>query len=206
MKEIKQYISPKYKDTSKYKEIREGVYQTKIDNKKYYVTSLSFEQEPEYDEGVMADKISQYPLEDILDNYHCHISDFYEDLNTENSKTCYQEFASSHIESMDAVQKLIDRHVYLKSEEGVTYIMIDENYMYPIAVKQPIRLIRKNPTPKELVMDICGIVIVLGMLAVLISAFVAGFTKSSASIFIFAISWGFVIISVSIIHVLKNKK
>lgn len=71
-----------------------GIYECKQEDKFLYVTSLSFEQEPEYEEGESAEEISQYPLEDILDKFYCHITDFYEKLNVSGSRICYLEFAA----------------------------------------------------------------------------------------------------------------
>lgn len=45
------------------------------------MTSLSFEQEPEYGEGESSADISQYPLEDILDRYYVAVEDFYGEIN-----------------------------------------------------------------------------------------------------------------------------
>lgn len=97
MKQIENYAAHKYND-DKYIEIEEGIYKIIGDSGVEYVTSLSFIQEPEFDEGTDASYISQYPLEDILDKFSCYISDFYEELNLEDSQKCYQEFASFNIE------------------------------------------------------------------------------------------------------------
>lgn len=51
-------------------------------------------------EGDNAGNISQYPLEDILDEFYCYISDFYEDLNISSSQTCFLEFASPELEGI----------------------------------------------------------------------------------------------------------
>ena len=96
MKNIKNYKAEKYlkKGLSlfkkrKYNEVEPEIYEYKEGEEVLYVTSLSFEQEPEYEEGNYADDISQYPLEDLLDEFCCYISDFYEDLNVSDSKVCY---------------------------------------------------------------------------------------------------------------------
>lgn len=52
--------------TAVYKQVKEGIYECIDDGEIMYVTSLSFVQEPEYEEGEFADNISQYSLEDIL--------------------------------------------------------------------------------------------------------------------------------------------
>lgn len=131
MKNIQNYDAEKYIKKgllsifkkSAYKQLDDGIYDYKEDGEILYVTSLSFEQEPEYEEGAFADNISQYPLEDILDKFLCHISDFYEDLNVADSKTCYLEFAATDIEDIRELRTIIGKHVYNKDveEEGKIY-------------------------------------------------------------------------------------
>lgn len=131
MKEIRNYVAKKYVKKSfpllknrEYKKMEEGVYEYKQGNELLYVTSLSFVQEPELDEGEYADNISQYPLDDLLDKFYCHISDFYEELNVSNSKICYLEFAAMEIEDIKNLRSIIGKHVYNKNyeEDGNTYI------------------------------------------------------------------------------------
>ena len=71
MKNITIYTPAKY-NTDKYTKVKDNIYKT-YDNfmkQDSFVTSLSFEQEPEYGEGESSADISQYPLEDILDRYY----------------------------------------------------------------------------------------------------------------------------------------
>lgn len=78
-----------------------------------YVTSLVFEQEPEYNENDPSSNIiSQYPLEDILDKYNCFCFDFYEKENQEDKTNSYQEFASDDIEDIRNLRTIIGKHVY----------------------------------------------------------------------------------------------
>ncbi len=131
MRNIQNYDADKYKKTgllsifkkSAYKQLDDGIYEHKEDDEILYVTSLSFEQEPEYEEGEFADDISQYPLEDILDKFLCHISDFYEEQNLSNSKVCYLEFAAMNIEYIRELRTIIGKHVYNKDveEDGEIY-------------------------------------------------------------------------------------
>ena len=93
MKDIKNFDAPKYGGEG-YSSVAEGIYKAEDNGETVYVTSLSFVQEPEFGEGANAAEISQYPLEALLAEFGCWISDFYDDLNTENSTICYQEFAS----------------------------------------------------------------------------------------------------------------
>lgn len=134
MKNIENYVAKKYVKTgilsmfqkSGYRKIEEGIYEYKQEHETLYVTSLSFVQEPEYEEGEFANEISQYPLEDILDKFYCHISDFYEELNLPGSKTCYLEFAAMSIEDIRNLRSIIGKHVYNKEyeENGKTYVKL----------------------------------------------------------------------------------
>lgn len=131
MKNIQNYDAEKYIKTglfsmfkkSAYKKLDDGIYEHKEDGEILYVTSLSFEQEPEFEEGEFADDISQYPIEDILDKFLCHVSDFYEDQNVANSKVCYLEFAAMNIEYIRELRTIIGKHVYNKDveEDGEIY-------------------------------------------------------------------------------------
>lgn len=131
MKNIKNYDAEKYRKAGglsffkkqKYREIEQGIYAYKEKDEILYVTSLSFEQEPEFAEGESAEEISQYPLEDILDKFYCHISDFYEALNEAGSQICYLEFAAPDLEDVKKLRSIIGKHVYNKEyeEAGETY-------------------------------------------------------------------------------------
>ncbi len=124
MKNIKNYDAEKYTINNDYKKIDTGIYETKDDDSTLYVTSLTFVQEPEYDEGEFADDISQYPLEDVLDKFLCHVSDFYEELNQGDSIECYLEFASYDIDDIRSLRGIIGKHVYNVSEkDGDTEIV-----------------------------------------------------------------------------------
>lgn len=125
MKNIKNYEADKYLNAGrlslfrkqKYTKIEQGIYEYKREDELLYVTSLSFEQEPEFKEGESAEEISQYPLEDILDKFYCHISDFYEKLNVSGSRICYLEFAAADIEDIKNLRSIIGKHVYNKEYE-----------------------------------------------------------------------------------------
>ena len=115
MKDIKNFSADKYLKKGDYNPVDDGVYEVNKGKSKEYVTSLSFIQEPEYDEGKSATNISQYPLEDILDKYYCYISDFYEELNSDDSNVCYLEFASDDKGDICKLREIIGKHVYNKS-------------------------------------------------------------------------------------------
>lgn len=123
MKEIKNYTAPKYNNND-YSKIEDNIYAIEGEEK-LYVTSLSFVQEVELEEGENASEISQYPLEDILDEFYCHISDFYENLNTEDSLTCYLEFASPDLEDVEKLRSIIGKHVYNKEIDGYVKLIIE---------------------------------------------------------------------------------
>lgn len=121
MKNIQNYDAKKY-FIGDYEEIEDKIY--KKDN--VYVTSLCFQQELDLREGDTADHISQYPLEDILDHFYVQISDFYKNLNTIESRTCYLEFASISVERIRKLREIINKRVYNKSiyEDGQEFIKL----------------------------------------------------------------------------------
>ena len=125
MKEIKNYHADKY-DTEAYKLLEEGIYETMDeDDEVLYVTSLSFVQEPELSEGENAADISQYPLEDLMDKFYCHVSDFYEELNHADSQICYQEFASPELVDVQNLRSIIGKHVYNREEGDAVTLVIE---------------------------------------------------------------------------------
>lgn len=124
MKQIENYQANKY-SSAIYTEIENGIYEVQEDGESLYVTSLSFVQEPQWDEGENASTISQYPLEDILDKFYCHISDFYKELNTADSQTCYQEFASPDVKNIKNLRSLIGKHVYNKEVGKYVELIIE---------------------------------------------------------------------------------
>jgi hypothetical protein len=124
MKQIENYNALKY-ISDMYSEIESGIYAAKEDGESLYVTSLSFVQEPELNEGDNASYITQYPLEDILDKFYCYISDFYKELNTVDSQKCYQEFASPDLEDIKNLRTLIGKHVYNKEIDGYIKLIIE---------------------------------------------------------------------------------
>lgn len=124
MKNIENYNAGKY-NGQEYSEVEEGIYKVNDGDEILYVTSLSFVQEPEYDEGTSAEYISQYPLEDILDKFLCHISDFYPAQNTRESEICHQEFASTKLDNIKNLRSVIGKHVYNKENDGRIKLVIE---------------------------------------------------------------------------------
>jgi len=146
MKNISNYNAQKYNNNDRYSFIEEGIYlfKNKYDSIEdgmyvygsmktseiepdYYVTSLSFEQEPENREGTSPKLISQYPLEDVLDEFLVHISDFYKEENDKSDSLCYQEFASPDIGNIKKLRGIIGKHVYNREyvgDDGRTHIKL----------------------------------------------------------------------------------
>ena len=127
MKNIQIYTAEKY-NTSEYVEVKSNIYKThdSFMDQDAFVTSLSFEQEPEFEEGSDSSDISQYPLEDVLDKYYVAVSDFYEDLNDGSSNTCYLELSGESLEDIENLLEIVGKHVYNREEEsdGKTYIKL----------------------------------------------------------------------------------
>lgn len=125
MKNIKQFYPDKYNDP-KYEKVQENIYKYKDENgKTYFCTSLTFEQEPKYDEGENSKMISQYPLEDILDKFYVHVSDFFDELNNGESNVCYYEFSAAEEKYILNLQKsIIGKHVYNKLKKGYVELII----------------------------------------------------------------------------------
>lgn len=121
MKNIRIYHAEKYL-TSEYTKVEENIYKGRNpyyngnawEHDTMYVTSLTFEQEPELGEGETPRDISQYPLEGILDLFGVCVSDFYDEINAGSEKTCYQEFGSSNQEDVRNLLGIVGKHVYDK--------------------------------------------------------------------------------------------
>ncbi len=125
MKNIRIFTTEKYA-TDEYTKVKANIYKThdSLLDQDAYVTSISFEQEPEYGEGTDSSDISQYPLEDILDKYCVAVEDFYENLNDGSDNTCYLEFTGASMEDIENLLQIVGKHVYNRREEidGQTYI------------------------------------------------------------------------------------
>lgn len=129
MKNIQNYNAAKYgadgTGSSEYKQVADGVFEKANDDETLFVTSLVFDQEPEFGEGENAEEISQYPLEDMLDKFYCYISDFYDDLNVKESNTCYLEFASDDMDDVVNLRQIIGKHVYDIEVDGYVSLVIE---------------------------------------------------------------------------------
>ena len=107
MKNIKNFRPDKYL-SSEYYEIEPDIF--RVNNN--YVTSICFQQEPELGEINSLSKISQYPLEDILDHFNVYISDFYNELNEKDKSNVYCEFSSNRLENIRFLRTIIGKHVF----------------------------------------------------------------------------------------------
>ena len=123
MKNIRFYDAPKYSG-AEYEEAEKGIYmfhENGYDNEDdlIYVTSLIFEQEPEFEENDPTDAdISQYPLEEILDDFMCWCEDFYDEENARDNVNSYQEFASGDIKYIRNLLTIVGKHVYMLPNES----------------------------------------------------------------------------------------
>ncbi len=111
MKEIEIFTPEKY-SSAKYELIAKDIYKVTDAENELFVTSVSFVQEPEFGESENNEDISEHPLEDLLDEYFCFISDFYSDLNGEGSNKCYLEFAAPDLNDIKSLHDIIGKHVY----------------------------------------------------------------------------------------------
>ena len=128
MKEIANYAASKYQSVANYQEVAEGIYRcldATADAHNEYVTSLSFVQEPELDEGADPSDISQYPLEDILDRFLVYISDFYEEVNAASEVRCQLEFAAPDLADVQGLRTIIGKHVYNQDDGELVDLMIE---------------------------------------------------------------------------------
>ena len=119
MKNFQNYTAEKY-HTEAYTKVEEGIYQTKSPydclhgEEMIYVTSLTFEMEPECygEEESSPQDISQIPFEGILDDFSVYVTDFYEELNASSEVLCYQEFGSSYLEDIQKLRTIIGKRYY----------------------------------------------------------------------------------------------
>ncbi len=112
----------------KYPDDEETIYENlhNASGEAIYVTSFMFEQEPEFGENEpFVTDISQYPLEDILDEFFCYVTDFYEDENADDKVYSYVEFASEDISDIEKLLSIVGKHVYNKEEGEYIKLVIE---------------------------------------------------------------------------------
>ncbi len=111
-----QNFTPKKYMTSDFQKISDGIYKTKspYDSNDIFVTSLTFEMEPECygEENASPSNLTQIPIEGILDEFNLFVTDFYEQLNQSSETICYQEFGSLDLEDIKNLRTLIGKRFY----------------------------------------------------------------------------------------------
>lgn len=129
MKNFKNYAPEKYA-TSDFQKIEEGIYRTKcpyktIFDSEIFVTSLTFEMEPECygEEDASPRNLTQVPIEGLLDEFNLFVTDFYEQLNETSETVCYQEFGSFDLADIQKLRTLIGKRFY-----AVPYMENGEEY------------------------------------------------------------------------------
>lgn len=123
-----QNFTPKKYMTSDFQKISNGIYKTKspYDSNDIFVTSLTFEMEPECygEENASPSNLMQIPIEGILDEFNLFVTDFYEQLNQSSEIICYQEFGSLDLEDIKNLRTLIGKRFYAvpyTGEDGEEY-------------------------------------------------------------------------------------
>lgn len=134
MKNFKNYASEKY-SKPEFQKVEEGIYRTKdpygITEEGIYVTSLSFEAEPDCygEEESSPQNISQVPFETLLDEFLVSVTDFYEKENEESKTVCYMEFGGMRLTDIQKLRTLIGKRFY-----AVPYEKDGEEY-YKITIE-----------------------------------------------------------------------
>lgn len=105
MKNISLEESAKYKNSEKYEFVENGIYKdlNDEDDAKYRMT-ISYELESD-------ESINQYPLEDVLDKYLLHVSDFYESENSAESNK-YKLELGGELDYIRKGQEIIGKKVF----------------------------------------------------------------------------------------------
>lgn len=118
MKNFHNYTPEKYSESA-FQIVEEGIYRTKCPYSNVYdgeifVTSLSFEMEPECygEEEASPRNLTQVPIEGILDEFSLFVTDFYEELNETSETICYQEFGSFNLSDIQRLRTIIGKRFY----------------------------------------------------------------------------------------------
>ncbi|MEL1244812.1 hypothetical protein AAEO56_11110 [Flavobacterium sp. DGU11] len=117
MKNIKLAELDKYDGNSNFELIEGNIY--KDIEEDHYVFALSYELEDEED--------SQYPLEDILDKFYLHVSDFIDEERYNTSKDVTLELGGNLNNVKEAISIIIGKRVYNEEyddEKGVTRVRL----------------------------------------------------------------------------------
>ena len=121
MKDIKCVITQKY-GSKDYKPVKNGIFRRDGD----YVVTLSFHQEPDLGEGKHSADISQYPLEDILDQFSVFISDFYKAENGKKADICLLEFCSPELAHIEGLLGIVGKHIYNREDNNSIELIIED--------------------------------------------------------------------------------
>lgn len=115
MKNFSNYTPEKY-SKSDFQKVEEGIYRTKspYGNDEIFVTSLSFEMEPECygEEDASPQNITQIPFENLLDEFFVYVTDFYDQLNEKSETICYQEFGSDKLSDIQKLRTIIGKRFF----------------------------------------------------------------------------------------------
>lgn len=117
MKNIQLAELDKYKGNPNYEHIEGNIYKDLEEN--HYVFALSYELEDEED--------SQYPLEDILDKFYLHVSDFIDEDSYYNDSEVTLELGGDLEDVKAAIGGIIGKRVYNEEyddEKGVTRVRL----------------------------------------------------------------------------------
>lgn len=119
MKNIQLLSLEKYKNEQLYQLIEQGVYKNLKDNS--YRVAFSFELEGEEIED------SQYPLEDILDKYTVHVSDFI-DSDENEPHIMKVELSGTNLKDLKEATlmegKRVYNQAYVNEKDGEKYIKL----------------------------------------------------------------------------------
>ncbi|WP_051575583.1 hypothetical protein [Aquimarina atlantica] len=104
----------KYENQKRYKQVEDGIYLDLNDeHEAKYRMTLSYELQSD-------ETNNQYPLEDILDKYLMHVSDFLESKNKPNSNKFIFEFGG-YLDKMIEAKEIIGKKVFnrdFRAEDG----------------------------------------------------------------------------------------
>lgn len=128
MKNFQNYTPEKYSGPD-FQMVEEGIYRTRspydVSDQEIFVTSLSFEMEPECygEEDASPRNLTQVPIEGLLDEFFVFVTDFYEQLNEASETICYQEFGSFDLSDIQKLRTIIGKRFY-----ALPYMEDDEEY------------------------------------------------------------------------------
>lgn len=119
MRNIALETCKKYSNQENYELIENGIYKDlKDEDDDNYRMTISYELDSDD---------SQYPLEDILDKYYLHVSDFLEPENDYNSNKVIQELGGT-LDDIKNAQEIIGKKIYNQD-------FLDENGQVRVSLK-----------------------------------------------------------------------